>query len=221
MKHAALAFALLALTTTPALAATAASFVLQASAADWPHYFPGQLGNGYASTLTAPRGTEDTPAYLVALMDRTPGDVARPAVVPAWSGIDYRADGGAWLDAAPLDATHFRHYAQTLDMRDGTLATRYDYRDGMHVTGVEVTSLVSQASPHLAGSQLVLTPHFDGRVELSFALDGWPPHQPRFALARITDAQMHQQLDKYHLKLEPVAPATPDRAALWYPGTTA
>lgn len=221
MKRAALALFLFALAMAPAFAATDdAGFVLQASSTDWADYFPGQLGNGYASTLTAPRGTEDAPAYLAAFMDRTPGDMARPAVVPAWSGIDYRAAGGAWLDAAPLEAAHFQHYAQTLDMRDGTLSTRYAYRDGGRSTDVEVLSLVSQVSPHLAGSQLVLTPHFDGRVELSFALDGWAPHQPRFALARITDAEMHEELDKYHLKLEPVAPATPDRAALWYPGTT-
>ena len=220
MKSALVATALLALAATPAFAATDPSFVLKASAADWASYFPGQLGNGYASTLTAPRGTENTPAYLAAFMDRTPGDMARPAVVPAWSGIDYRADGGAWLNAAPLDAAHFRDYAQTLDMHDGTLSTRYTYRDGARATDVEVLSLVSQASPHLAGSQLTLTPRFDGRVELSFALDAWAPHQPRFALARITDAEMHRELDKHHLKLEPVAPATPDRAALWYPGTT-
>lgn len=220
MKHVAIATILLALATPPVIAATDASFVLQASAADWANYFPGQLGNGYASTLTAPRGTEDAPAYLVAFMDRTPGDIARPAVVPAWSAIDYRTESGAWLNAAPLDAAHFQDYAQTLDMHDGTLATRYAYRDGERSTDVEVLSLVSQASPHLAGSRLVLTPHSDGRVELSFALDAWAPHQPRFALARISDAEMHQELDKYHLKLEPVAPATPDRAALWYPGTT-
>jgi protein-glucosylgalactosylhydroxylysine glucosidase len=220
MKRAAITPILFALATAPAFAATDASFVLQASAADWVHYFPGQLGNGYASTLTAPRGTEDTPAYLVAFMDRTPGDIARPAVVPAWSGIDYRADGGAWLNAAPLDAMHFQDYAQTLDMHDGALTTRYAYHDGKNTTDVDVVSLVSQASPHLAGGLLTLTPHFDGRVELSFALDGWTPHQPRFALGRITDAQMHQELDKYHLNLQPVAPATPDRAALWYPGTT-
>lgn len=220
MKRVAIALALVALATAPAFAATDASFVLQASAADWARYFPGQLGNGYASTLTAPRGTEDTPAYLVAFMDRTPGDMARPAVVPAWSGIDYRAAGGAWLNAAPLDTAHFQAYAQTLDMHDGTLATRYAYHDGGRSTDVEVLSLVSQAAPHLAGSQLTLTPHFDGRVELSFALDAWAPHQPRFALARITDAEMHRELAKHHLKLEPVAPATPDRAALWYPGTT-
>jgi len=220
MKSALVATALLALAATPAFAATDPSFVLKAGAADWASYFPGQLGNGYASTLTAPRGTENTPAYLAAFMDRTPGDMARPAVVPAWSGIDYRADGGAWLNAAPLDAAHFQGYAQTLDMHDGTLATRYTYHDGARATDVEVLSLVSQASPHLAGSRLTLTPHFDGRVELSFALDAWVPHQPRFALARITDAEMHRELDKYHLKLEPVAPATPDRAALWYPGTT-
>ena len=220
MKRIAIATALFAVAMAPALAATDTSFVLQASAADWVRYFPGQLGNGYVSTLTAPRGTEDAPAYLVAFMDRTPGDIARPAVVPAWSGLDYRAEGGTWLNAAPLDAAYFRNYAQTLDMHDGTLATHYAYRDGKHATDVEVLSLVSQASPHLAGSQLTLTPHFDGRVELSFALDAWAPHQPRFALARITDAEMHRELDRYHLKLEPVAPATPDRAALWYPGTT-
>lgn len=222
MKRAVIAMILCVLSTASAFAADAdASFALHASAADWTHYFPGQLGNGYASTLTAPRGTEDTPTYLVAFMDRTPGDIARPAVVPAWNGVDYRAAAGAWLNAAPLDTAHFQDYAQTLDMRDGTLATRYTYRDGDRSTGVEVLSLVSQASPHLAGSQLVITPHFDGRAELMFTLDGWAPHQPRFALARITDAQMHRELDKYHLKLEPVAPATPDRAALWYPGTTA
>ncbi len=215
-----IAFALFALVMAHASAATDASFVLQASAADWSRYFPGQLGNGYASTLTAPRGTEAAPAYLVALMDRTPGDMARPAVVPAWSGIDYRAAGGGWLNAAPLDAAHFQDYAQTLDMHDGTLATRYVYRDGERAADIEVLSLVSQASPHLAGSRLTLTPHFDGRIELSFALDAWAPHQPRFALARIDDAEMHRELDKYRLKLEPVAPATPDRAALWYPGTT-
>lgn len=221
MKRAALAAILSVLAMPPAFAATGdAGFVLQASATDWADYFPGQLGNGYAATLTAPRGTEDAPAYLAAFMDRTPGDMARPAVVPAWSGIDYRAVGGAWLDAAPLDAAHFQDYAQTLDMHDGTLATRYAYRDGQRSTDVKVLSLVSQASPHLAGSRLTLTPHFDGRVELSFALDGWAPHRPRFALARITDAQMHEELDKHHLKLQPVAPATPDRAALWYPGTT-
>lgn len=220
MKRAAVALFLLMLATAPVLAATDASFVLQASAADWASYFPGQLGNGYASTLTAPRGTENTPTYLAAFMDRTSGDMARPAMVPAWSGIDYRADGGAWLNAAPLGAAHFQDYAQTLDMHDGTLATHYTYRDGERSTDVEVLSLASQASPHLAGSQLTLTPHFDGRIELSFALDAWAPHRPRLALARITDAEMHQELDKYHLKLEPVPPATPDRAALWYPGTT-
>ena len=220
MKCCALAMLLFALAAAPASAATDAGFVLRAGAADWAHYFPGQLGNGYASTLTAPRGTEAAPTYLAAFMDRTPGDMARPAVVPAWSGIDYRAEGGAWLNAAPLDAAHFQDYAQTLDMHDGTLATRYTYRDGGRAADVEVLSLVSQASPHLAGSRLTLTPHFDGRVELSFALDGWAPHRPRFALARITDAEMHRELDKYRLKLEPAAPATPDRAALWYPGTT-
>ena len=35
-----------------------ASFTLTAVAADWEHYFPTYLANGYFSTLSAPRGTE-------------------------------------------------------------------------------------------------------------------------------------------------------------------
>ncbi|WP_329741299.1 glycoside hydrolase family 65 protein [Dyella sp. A6] len=214
------AIGLLVLLAARAHAATDPSFLLHADAVNFADYFPGQLGNGYASVLTAPRGTEDTPAYLVAFMDRTPGDMARPAVVPAWSGIDYRTGNGHWLNHAPLDAAHFRHYRQTLDMYDGTLRTHYRFDDGGRSTGIDVTSLVSQASPHLAASQLTITPHFDGLVRLSFALDAWAPHRPRFALAKLDGEQVNKALAAHHLTLQPVAPATPDRAALWYPGTT-
>jgi hypothetical protein len=37
--------------------ATDPAFTLTASAADWNHYFPSYLANGYLSTPTAPRGT--------------------------------------------------------------------------------------------------------------------------------------------------------------------
>jgi len=214
------ALGLMVLLAARAHAETDPSFLLHADAGDFADYFPGQLGNGYASMLTAPRGTEDTPAYLVAFMDRTPGDMARPAVVPAWSGIDYRTGNGHWLNHAPLDAAHFQRYRQTLDMYDGTLRTHYRFHDGGRSTDVDVTSLVSQASPHLAASQFTITPHFDGRVQLSFALDAWAPHRPRFALARLDGDQVNKALAAHHLTLQPVAPATPDRAALWYPGTT-
>lgn len=46
-----------------------ASFELSATFGDLPGYFPGYLANGYLSTLTAPRGTEATRAYLLGFMD--------------------------------------------------------------------------------------------------------------------------------------------------------
>ena len=46
-------------------------FRLTADFSDLPAYFPAYLANGFVSTLSAPRGTEATPAYLVALMDYT------------------------------------------------------------------------------------------------------------------------------------------------------
>ena len=63
--------------------ASDASFELRAGLEDLREYFPGYLANGYLSTLTAPRGTEATRAYLVGFMDYTSGDMSRPAAIPA------------------------------------------------------------------------------------------------------------------------------------------
>ena len=92
-------------------------------------------GKGYVSTLTTPRGTDDSLGYLVALMDRTSGDIALPAAIPAWTGIDYSAGasltgGKTWMSLAGLTAARFRDYAQTLNLREATLATQYRYVDG-------------------------------------------------------------------------------------------
>jgi len=207
-----------------AQAATDPSFLLTATAKDFASYFPGQLGNGYLSTLTAPRGTEGNLAYLVAFMDYAKGDIARPAAVPGWSEIDYSTGdspaGHFWLNQAALDPAVFQDYQQQLNLYEGTLTTRYRYLDHGRATRIEVTSLVSQASPHLAATRLSITPEFDGEVELSFALNLWAPHQPRFPLARLSGDDMQEAVAAHNLKLEPVAPATPDRAVLWYHGDT-
>ena len=63
-------------------AANDASFQLSAGFDDLPNYFPGYLANGYLSTLTAPRGTEATRAYLAGFMDYAAGDMSRPAAIP-------------------------------------------------------------------------------------------------------------------------------------------
>jgi Glycosyl hydrolase family 65 central catalytic domain/Glycosyl hydrolase family 65, N-terminal domain len=198
-------------------------FLLRAGFDDLPSYFPAYLGNGFIATLTAPRGTEPTETFMVALMDYAPGDVSRPARVPGWNGVDFNPrPGGAarqWLDRGRMSRDRFEAYEQTLDLHDATLTTRYRYVAGGRRTAIEVVTLVSEASPHLAATRFTITPEYDGVVRLSFPLKLWPPHEPRFPFAHLTGAEQNQALAARGLSLTPHPPATADRAALWYPGT--
>ena len=214
----------LALTAASSLAASDPSFNLSASAADFDRYFPSYLANGYFSTMTAPRGTEGNLAYMVAFMDYGKDDMARPAAIPGWSEIDYStgdsAAGHFWMNQVPLNPALFKDYRQTLNMKEATLTTSYRYVDHRRSTQVKVTTFVSQASTHLAATQISLTPDFDGTVELSFALNLWAPHQPRLPLAKLTGEQMQEAVAAHNMKLVAIPPATPDRAAVWYHGDT-
>jgi hypothetical protein len=210
-----------------ASAATDSSFLLTATAANFRSYFPGQLANGYISTFTSQRGTESNLSYLVAFMDYGKDDIARPAAIPGWSGIDYRAGpSGAWLNLAPLEPSVFQHYRQVLDLHNATLTTRYRYVDQGKATRIEVVSFASEASPHLAAVRFTITPEFDGAVELSFPLVLWAPYQPRLPLATLSGDsgpagdRFRQALHAHGLSLKPMPPATPDRAAIWYHGDT-
>ena len=229
----ALAYVLLLLTisassasaSSAASGASDASFELSAAFQDLPGYFPGYLGNGYVSTLTAPRGTEATRAYLVGFMDYAAGDMSRPAAIPAWTEIDFNPGAAGeryeWLNRAPLSERHFSDYRQTLNLRAATLTTRYRYLDRGRTTAIEVTTLVSEAAPHLAATQLRVTPDYDGTVQLSFPLVLWAEHAPRFALAQMSGPEIEEAVAARGLSLEPQPPATADRAAVWYPGYTA
>ncbi|HEX4388911.1 MAG TPA: glycosyl hydrolase family 65 protein [Steroidobacteraceae bacterium] len=197
------------------------SFSLSAALEDLPQYFPGYLGNGYFSTLTAPRGTEPTRAYLVAFMDYTQGDMSRPAAIPGWTDSDFRpGEGHGWLNRTPLSAQHFKDYRQTLDLRGATLTTRYRFADRGRETAIEVTSLVSEAEPHLAALQFKMTPDYDGSVQLSFGLMLWAQHAPRFALGEMSGPEMEEAVAANGLSLEARPPASADREAIWYPGYT-
>lgn len=208
----------------PAPVETDPGFLLSATAKDFDNYFPTYLANGYFSTMSAPRGTEGNLAYMVAFMDYTKDDIARPAAIPGWSEIDYSTGkssaGEFWLNRMRLDATTFADYRQTLDMHDATLTTSYRYVDGTKSTRIKVTTLVSQATTHLAASQISITPEFDGEVRLSFALNPWAPHQPRFPIGKMSGDEMLQAVAANNMKLEAINPATPDRAAVWYHGDT-
>ena len=207
----------------PALAHT--GFKLSVGLNGLPSYFPGVLGNGYLATLTAPRGSDATQTYMVGLMDRTTGDIARPACLPGWNAIDFNpapaADRRGWLNRAVLDSAHFAGYRQTLNLHDATLTTRYRYVEGGRTTVIRVVSFVSQRQSHLAVSRLTFTPQYSGEVRLSFPLSIWKEHTPRFALARLSGPQVQRALADHGLSLTPRPPATADRAALWYPGYVA
>jgi len=224
VKSSGIMLALLMFLGGPAVAATDPSFLLTATSKDFTTYFPGQLANGYFSTLTAPRGTEGNLAYMVAFMDYTRDDFSRPAAIPGWTEIDYSTGtssaGHFWMNQVALEPSVFQNYRQVLNLHDATLTTGYRYMDHSRATDFTITTLVSQASPHLAASQLSLTPNFDGVVELSFALNTWAPYQPRLPLATLTGEQMQEAVASHNMKLEPVAPATGDRAAIWYHGDT-
>jgi len=215
---------LILLLSAAARAANDASFQLSAGFDDLADYFPGYLANGYLSTLTAPRGTEATRAYLAGFMDYAAGDMSRPAAIPAWTEIDFNPGAATerhgWLNRAALDAQHFSDYRQTLDLRAATLTTSYRYRDRGRITAIEVTTLVSEASPHLAATTLSITPDYDGTVQLSFALLLWAQYAPRFPLAQMSGPEIEEAVAAQGLSLEPQPPATADRAAVWYPGYT-
>lgn len=207
-----------------AQAADDPTFTLSATSQDFARYFPTTLANGYFATMSSPRGTEGNLAYMVGLMDYGKDDVSRPAAVPGWTEIDYSTGdskaGHFWMNQVRLDPDVFADYRQTLDMRAATLTTNYRYDDHGRKTRVEVVTFVSQASQHLAATRLSITPDFDGTVELSFALNLWAPHQPRFAMGKLSGDEMQEAVAANNMDFLATPPATPDRAAVWYHGDT-
>lgn len=199
-------------------------FRLSTGLAQLPAYFPGLLGNGYIATLTTPRGTDAAQTYLVGLMDYSPGDISRPALIPGWTAVDFApSDAGSkleWVDEAPLTAEHFGDYRQTLDMHEATLTTRYSYTDQGRRVAVRSMTFVSESSPHVAVARLSVTPDYDGWMRLSFPLTIWAQHTPRFPLGRWSGPEQDRMLASRGISLQPRPPATADRAALWYPGYT-
>src|SRR5882724_7433899 len=181
--------------TCEAQADTDPSFLLTATSKDLGTYFPTYLANGYLLTMTAPRGTESNLSYLVAFMDYAKEDIARPAAIPGWSGINYSTGqstaGQFWLNDVKPGPKAMGDYSQTLNMREATLTTRYRYTDASgKSTRIEVVTFVSQASSHVAATRISITPEFDGTAQLSFPFVLWAPHQPRFPIRTMTGDEM-------------------------------
>jgi len=75
-------------------------------------------------------------------------------------------------------------------MYDATLTTRYHFDYANKSTDVKVTTFVSQAANHIAATQLSITPHFSGSVQLTFPIRLWSEHAPRFPIGKLTGEQM-------------------------------
>jgi trehalose/maltose hydrolase-like predicted phosphorylase len=223
MKHRHLLYsglcALALLVPVSGFCATDPSFLLTATAKDFDAYFPSYLANGYFSTMTSVRGTEPDRAYMVAFMDYSKDDISRPAAIPGWSEIDYNP-GTGWMNATRLDPEIFSGYSQTLDMHDATLTTHYRFAYVKNPTDVKVETFVSQADPHLAATRMTITPQFDGTVQLRFPFRLWSGHQPRFPIGSMTGDQMIDAVIASGQDLNDKPVPTPDRAPVWYPGTT-
>lgn len=189
-------------------------FSLTATAGDFKDYHPTYLANGYWSMASSVRGSDPTPAQMSGLMDYSPHDVSRPAAIPSWNEIDY-FDGDQWLNSAPVDRQSFTSYHQTLAMHDGTLQTRYRWRDGSRITDVSVESFVSQSDPHLGVASMQLTPHFSGIVRLRLTLRVPPPTQ-RLPLADMSAAEFEAAAVADN---RPELATGGNRRAIWYLGT--
>jgi trehalose/maltose hydrolase-like predicted phosphorylase len=200
-------------------AGTDPSFVLTATSENFATYFPSYLANGYFSTMTSVRGTEPARGYMVAFMDYAKNDIARPAAVPGWSEIDYNP-GGGWLNSTRVAPQIFADYAQTLDMYDATLSTRYRFEYANKSTDVAVKTFVSQADSHIAATQLSITPHFSGHVQLTFPIRLWSEHAPRFPIANMSGDDMIAAVIASGQTLENKPIPMSDRDAVWYPGVT-
>ena len=229
--------AALLLASAPVFAAAPnTSFQSTATQENFSLYFPAFLANGFFSIGTSLRGTDSTPSYMIGLMDETPTDIARPAAIPSWGEVNY-FDGASWLNAAAVTPSAFQDYEQVLDRYDGTLKTHYLWSNGSRHTNVSIQTFVSEASTHLAATQVTLTPDFDGDVTLRFTLRPRPHNLYRLALASMTraekDAAIAAALQKHEVadltapditdgplarRPEADPKTSPNRVGQWYPG---
>ncbi len=156
---------------------------------------------------------------MVAFMDYAKDDIARPAAVPGWTEIDYNP-GGGWLNSTRIAPQIFTDYAQTLDMHDAMLTTKYRYVFANKITDIKVTTFVSQAANHIAATQLTLTPQFDGTIQLTFPIRLWSEHAPRFPIAKMTGDEMIAAVIASGQTLDNKPIPMSDRDAVWYHGVT-
>jgi trehalose/maltose hydrolase-like predicted phosphorylase len=155
------------------------------------------IGNGRLGLVIPPLGIESTISIMAGVYEHGPDDVPRIVSVPAWSAVDI-FDGTAWVSAKAPGSV--QAYRQTIDMRSGTARTSYEWVSGTRRISVRVEAFISRADPEIAAIRLDLTPQFQDRIRVRFALAGLPPSR-RQPLATLSQASPEWK-----------------PADIWYPG---
>jgi alpha,alpha-trehalase len=141
------------------------------------------LGNGYFATRgalpeTRADGVNYPGTYIAGLYNRLTSNIAGRAIenedmvnAPNWLPLDFRLDGGSWLDPREVELLEHR---QELDLRTGVLARRLRWRDDQgRVTRVDQRRFVHMDTPHLAGLETTfVAENWSGALEVRSGLDG-------------------------------------------------
>ncbi|MEJ8661397.1 glycosyl hydrolase family 65 protein [Streptomyces sp. MS1.AVA.4] len=165
-------------------------------------YHPTFTGNGYLAARVPPAGngyaTAPVPTqfHVVGLYTATAGEWSRKAGLPAWTTLDVGDGSGRFNDAfapaapeggeqpvggdwtpvgAPVAAVArgISDYRQALDLRTGVITTtaRWTSPAG-RVTDVRYDLFADRSRPHVGSVSVRVTPHWDGRLDVTDALDG-------------------------------------------------
>ncbi|MBD3162937.1 MAG: glycoside hydrolase family 65 protein, partial [Candidatus Latescibacteria bacterium] len=141
------------------------------------------LGNGYFSVRGAAEeaeaGETDYPGTYLAggydrLETRISGRVIENEDLVNWPNplvLSFRTENDEWFDLDDVEILSFR---QTLDLRQGLLERRIQFRhsDDQETT-LRIRRLVHMANPHLAAIEWALVPeNWSGRIEVRSGIDG-------------------------------------------------
>jgi len=167
--------------------------------------------------MTSLRGTEPDMSYMVAFMDyaKAISRVRRGVGAGARSTTPWRG----WLNSTRVAPQIFADYAQTLDMYDATLTTRYHFDYANKSTDVKVTTFVSQAANHIADAT-VDHAAFQRQRAAHVPIGCGPNTPPRFPIGKLTGEQMIAAVIASGQTLENKPIPMSDRDAVWYHGVT-
>ena len=127
--------------------------------------FQATLGNGELGLQGSDSGLAGSRCFMVGVVDLSPADLHRMALLPTWNAIDLRLPDGASLVAAFAAGRH-SGYRQQLDTATATLRTQYQLEvDGLGLR-VEVESWLSRAERHLGVVRVRLTAERDCTLDV-------------------------------------------------------